>query len=89
MTRSNTSFALGAQWDEYLRKQVETGLYSSASEVVRDALRAHRERSEKEAELDRTLAKGLASSLSPLSHDEVWDQLRDRHPWLTSEAPKK
>jgi antitoxin ParD1/3/4 len=82
MGKANTSFALGEQWDEYLREQVQSGLYSSASEVVREALRAHRERGEREAQLDAALKKGLASPASPLSHDEVWTKLRERHPWL-------
>lgn len=82
MAKTNTSFALGEQWDEYLRQQVQGGAYQSASEVVREALREHRERREKEHRLDEALAKGLASPVSNLSHDEVWDQLHARHPWL-------
>ena len=35
----NTSILLGDYFDKFISKQVETGKYSSASEVVRAALR--------------------------------------------------
>lgn len=34
-----TSFALGKHFETFLQKQVKSGRYSSASEVVREALR--------------------------------------------------
>ena len=34
-----SSYALGEHFETFVRKQVETGRYASASEVVRDALR--------------------------------------------------
>jgi antitoxin ParD1/3/4 len=36
---ATTSLSLGEHWEDFIRKQIGTGRYGSASEVVRDALR--------------------------------------------------
>jgi antitoxin ParD1/3/4 len=64
MASRTTSFTLGAELDAFVREQVESGLYSSASEVVRAALEhlADEQRREQAvlAALDRGLASGRA-----------------------------
>lgn len=35
---------LGEQWEEYVRKHVESGRYNSASELIRECLRLHQEK---------------------------------------------
>ena len=35
----NTSIALGEHWQAFIEKQVSSGRYGSASEVIRNALR--------------------------------------------------
>ena len=35
-----SDMSLGAHWDRFIDKQVATGRYSSAGEVIREALRA-------------------------------------------------
>jgi antitoxin ParD1/3/4 len=37
--RENTSIALGDHFEAYARRKVETGQFSSISEVIRDGLR--------------------------------------------------
>ena len=38
-----TSFVLGEHFEEMIAQQIHTGRYSSASEVVRDALRVFKQ----------------------------------------------
>ena len=43
---ANTSLTLGEHWEVFIKSQIASGRYGSASEVVRDALR-HMEEHEK------------------------------------------
>ena len=37
---ANTSLTLGEHWESFIQQEISSGRYASASEVVRDALRA-------------------------------------------------
>ncbi len=63
MVKKNTSIALGERWMDYTRAQVNTGEYDSTSEVIRDALRLHEERSTFKSKLLEAIDEGLASPL--------------------------
>ncbi|MBM4285917.1 MAG: type II toxin-antitoxin system ParD family antitoxin [Deltaproteobacteria bacterium] len=41
-----SSYAIGPHFERFVKEQVESGRYSSASEVIRDALRLLEEREE-------------------------------------------
>ena len=41
---ATTSLSLGEHWEVYIKNEIASGRYGSASEVVRDALRAMEER---------------------------------------------
>jgi antitoxin ParD1/3/4 len=41
-----SSYAIGSHFERFVKKQVESGRYSSASEVIRDALRLLEEQEE-------------------------------------------
>lgn len=48
-----SSYAIGAHFERFVKKQIESGRYSSASEVVRDALRLLEKQEElREAQLN-------------------------------------
>ena len=64
----NTSISLGDHWEAYARRKVESGEYGSTSEVIREALRLHEERSEFKSKLLEAIDKGLASPV-----DETFD----------------
>ena len=57
---ANTSLTLGDHWERFIKNQIATGRYGSASEVVRDALRHMEERQQKLESLRHHLAEGEA-----------------------------
>jgi antitoxin ParD1/3/4 len=57
----NTSILLGDYFDSFINKQVESGKFSSASEVVRAALRMFEHEETKKTELIKELKKGEKS----------------------------
>ncbi|MDN3677321.1 type II toxin-antitoxin system ParD family antitoxin [Flavobacterium paronense] len=57
----NTSILLGDYFDSFINSQVKTGKFSSASEVVRAALRMFENEEKKKKELIKELIKGEKS----------------------------
>ena len=57
----NTSILLGDYFDNFINQQIKTGKYSSASEVVRAALRMFEHEESKKTELIKELKKGEKS----------------------------
>ncbi|WP_089718977.1 type II toxin-antitoxin system ParD family antitoxin [Candidatus Entotheonella palauensis] len=55
---ANTSLSLGKHWETFIKNEVASGRYGSASEVVRDALRTLEERKTKLDVLRAHLAQG-------------------------------
>lgn len=55
---ATTSLSLGEHWEVYIKNEISSGRYGSASEVVRDALRAMEERKIKIDALRSHLAQG-------------------------------
>ncbi|SFI85177.1 antitoxin ParD1/3/4 [Myroides guanonis] len=57
----NTSILLGDYFDKFINEQVQSGKFSSASEVVRAALRIFEYEETKKSELIKELKKGEES----------------------------
>ncbi|MCS4307527.1 antitoxin ParD1/3/4 [Rheinheimera pacifica] len=55
---ATTSLSLGEHWELFIKNEVSSGRYGSASEVVRDALRTLEERKSKLEALRAHLAEG-------------------------------
>lgn len=55
---ATTSLSLGEHWEVFIKNEISSGRYGSASEVVRDALRAMEERKSKLEALRSHLAEG-------------------------------
>ncbi|MEG3148426.1 type II toxin-antitoxin system ParD family antitoxin [Sphingomonas sp. ZT3P38] len=72
---ANTSLSLGEHWEVFIRKEVGSGRYGSASEVVRDALRALEEQKMRLDTLRLHLAQGAAQARNG---DFVEDYSADR-----------
>ncbi len=59
---ANTSLSLGEHWEIFIKNEVASGRYGTASEVVRDALRDLEERKSKLDVLRAHLAQGSAQA---------------------------
>lgn len=57
----NTSILLGDHFDTFINQQVQSGKFTSASEVIRAALRMFEYEETKKAELIKELKKGEKS----------------------------
>jgi antitoxin ParD1/3/4 len=57
----NTSILLGGHYDEFISKEVSSGRYSSASEVIRSALRILEDEEKKKKLLVKALVIGEKS----------------------------
>lgn len=57
----NTSILLGEYFDNFINSQIKTGRFSSASEVVRAALRLFEQEERRKGELIKELKKGEKS----------------------------
>ena len=55
---ATTSLSLGEHWEVFIKNEISSGRYGSASEVVRDALRTMEERKSKLEALRSHLAQG-------------------------------
>ena len=55
---ATTSLSLGKHWEVFIKNEISSGRYGSASEVVRDALRSMEERKSKLEALRSHLAEG-------------------------------
>ncbi len=60
----STSFALGDHFLGFCEKQVKSGRYGSASEVVRAGLRMLEEHEKKHEALQRAITEGLESGVA-------------------------
>lgn len=60
---ATTSLSLGEHWEVFIRNEVSSGRYGSASEVVRSALRVLEERKMKLEALRVHLAQGAAQAM--------------------------
>ena len=59
---ATTSLSLGEHWESFIRNEVGSGRYGSASEVVRDALRALEDQKTRLDALRAHLAEGAAQA---------------------------
>ncbi len=60
----NTSILLGEHFEEFILNEVSSGRYSSASEVVRTALRLLEAEESKKKQLNKALAAGEKSGFN-------------------------
>jgi len=66
----NTSITLGNHFDDFIARQLETGRFGSASEVVRAGLRMLEDAETKLETLRNLLDEGEASGLTEYTYEE-------------------
>ena len=75
----NTSILLSEHFEEFILNEVSSGRYSSASEVVRTALRLLEAEESKKKQLNRALAAGEKSGFHKSFNPKVHlKKLRDK-----------
>lgn len=73
----NTSMTLGDHFDGFIANQIESGRYSSASEVIRAGLRALEENESKLSALRQMLTDGEESGTAEYSYESFITELDD------------
>lgn len=76
----NTSILLGDYFDTFINQQVQSGKFSSASEVVRAALRMFEHEETKKTQLIQELKKGEKSGfVKDFNRDAFLKTLHQKH----------
>ena len=76
----NKSILLGDYFDNFINTQIKTGKYSSASEVVRAALRMFEYEESKKIELIKELKKGEKSGfIKEFDRTAFLNKLHEKH----------
>ncbi len=71
----NTSMTLGEHFDGFISHQIQSGRYSSASEVVRAGLRVLEDKESKLNVLRQMLTDGEESGIADYSYDSLMSEL--------------
>ena len=81
-----SSYAIGDHFEQFIKTQLESGRYSSASEIVRDALRLMEEREQlRQVQLEQLrqqIQAGIDSGPS-IPAEEVFDRLSAKYQAMT------
>ena len=72
---ASTSLSLGEHWEVFIKNEVSSGRYGTASEVIRDALRGLEERKSKLHALRMHLGEGAREAEKGEFVDQSLDEL--------------
>ena len=76
----NTSILLGDYFDDFINRQIQGGKFSSASEVIRTALRMFEHEEAKKTELIKELKKGEKSGfVKDFERQTFLNNLHEKH----------
>ena len=82
-----SSYSLGQHFEAFVQKQLVSGRYNIASEVIRDALRLMEDRDRRLLALDASIERGVADLKDGRiqSAEKVFDRLEEKYKKLASE----
>ena len=76
----NTSILLGNYFESFIKQQIKSGKFSSASEVVRAALRLFEHEEYKKSELIKELKKGEKSGfIKDFDRNSFLNKIHEKH----------
>ena len=76
----NTSILLGNYFEDFINQKIKSGQYSSASEVIRAALRMFEHEETKKDELIKELIKGEKSGfVKDFDRNKFLKNIHDKH----------
>lgn len=76
----NTSVLLGDHFEKFIQQQIKSGQFTSASEVIRAALRLFKEEQEKKSALIEALKKGEQSGfIKEFDRNSFLSEIKDRY----------
>lgn len=73
---ANTSLTLGKHWELFIKEEVNSGRYASASEVVRDALRTLEAKKNYQQTVREHLIEAEKSGFSELDRDSLLKEIK-------------
>jgi antitoxin ParD1/3/4 len=85
----SSSYTIGSHFENLVKQKIESGRYSSASEVVRHALHLFEEHEELRATQIKNLCQQLQEgkeSGTGIPADKLFDRLESKYNKLTSET---
>ena len=83
-----SSYAIGKHFEDFIKQQIESGRYSSASEVIRNALRLLEEREELRENQIRILCGRIQEGKESgpgIPANQVFDRLEAKYRMLPNE----
>ena len=79
MSTVRKSITFTQQQDNWIKSQIEEGLYTNDSEYIRDLIRKDQESKQRLSELKLAIQEGIDSGVSNRTIEDIWKEAEQRH----------
>ena len=79
MSAVRKSITFTQQQDNWIKSQIEEGLYTNDSEYIRDLIRKDQESKQRLSELKLAIQEGIDSGVSNRTIEDIWKEAEQRH----------